>query len=73
MLQKKARRKALGSKMEGLKQYYTKELIAQYDCEVENAKSNFFQAIEKCNIFAATAHPILRAAIKTIQEHLAAH
>jgi hypothetical protein len=41
MLRKRAERKALSAKMEGLKQYYTKELIAQYDCEVENAKLNF--------------------------------
>ncbi len=38
---KRAGRKTLPDKMEGLKEYYNRQLNAQYDCEVENAESNF--------------------------------
>ena len=40
-LLKRAGRKTLPEKMEGLKEYYNRQLNAQYDCEVENAESNF--------------------------------
>ncbi len=40
-LMKRTKRKALSKKMEGLQQYYTQKLIAQYDCTVRNAISEF--------------------------------
>ena len=40
-LMKRTERKALSKKMEGLQQYYTQKLIAQYDCTAQNAVSEY--------------------------------
>jgi hypothetical protein len=38
---KRAGRKRLPKKMEGLKAYYNRQLNAQYDCKVDKANSDF--------------------------------